>query len=120
MCSVSLLRGFEQAKDAFDWEIGVHGLIIEFTDPILKCRRSATFLPEVAADQRWTKQQCLDSLIRKAGYDGVVTTELRSSLKVTRYQSSKASLAYSDYQETKTDALTSKWSRPSALAAAPV
>lgn len=42
-------------------------MIIEFTDPRLKCRRSATFLPEVAGEQGWDRQQTIDALIRKAG-----------------------------------------------------
>jgi AMMECR1 domain-containing protein len=66
-CSVSLLRCFEEAASWEDWEIGQHGLIIEFTDPVLSCKRTATFLPEVAGDQGWSKQQCIEALIRKAG-----------------------------------------------------
>eukprot|EP00882_Tetradesmus_deserticola_P033003 GHRQ01037663.1.p1 GENE.GHRQ01037663.1~~GHRQ01037663.1.p1 ORF type:complete len:134 (+),score=20.64 GHRQ01037663.1:865-1266(+) len=66
-CSVSLLRCFEQGASWHDWEIGQHGLIIEFTDPVLSCKRTATFLPEVAGDQGWSKQQCIEALIRKAG-----------------------------------------------------
>jgi len=29
-CSVSFLVNFEKGKDAYDWEIGKHGIIIEF------------------------------------------------------------------------------------------
>lgn len=96
-CGVSLLRHFEQAGDAFDWEVGTHGLTIEFTDPRLRCRRSATFLPEVAAEQGWDRLETIDALIRKAGYDGRVDDALRRGLKVTRYQSSKARITYSEY-----------------------
>lgn len=32
-------------------QIGVHGMIIEFTDPADNTRRSATYLPEVAAHE---------------------------------------------------------------------
>lgn len=98
-CGVSLLTEFEKAQDWEDWEVGVHGIIIEFTDPVLRSRRSATFLPEVAAEQCWTRQHCVDSLVRKAGYSGEVTSQLRRSLKVTRYQSSKASLTYGEYMK---------------------
>eukprot|EP00877_Chromochloris_zofingiensis_P008689 jgi/Chrzof1/4073/Cz13g19070.t1 len=66
-CTVSLLRLFEPAKDHTDWEVGTHGLIIDFMDPVLQFKRSATFLPEVAAEQHWDKQQCIDALIKKAG-----------------------------------------------------
>jgi hypothetical protein len=33
----------------------------------LQCKRTATFLPEVAGDQGWSQRQCIESLIRKAG-----------------------------------------------------
>lgn len=33
----------------------------------LQCKRTATFLPEVAAEQGWSQRQCIESLIRKAG-----------------------------------------------------
>lgn len=32
-------------------QVGKHGLIIEFTDPDYSTRRSATYLPEVAAHE---------------------------------------------------------------------
>ena len=35
-CAVSLLTNFENAKNAFDWEIGKHGIQIEFTDSSYK------------------------------------------------------------------------------------
>lgn len=66
-CSVSLLCSFERADSWQDWQIGTHGLIIEFTDPVMQCKRTATFLPEVAADQGWSQRQCIESLVRKAG-----------------------------------------------------
>lgn len=96
-CKVSLLSCFEAADTWRDWEVGVHGIIINFADPITGAKRSATFLPEVALDQGWTIQQCVDNLIRKAGFQGHVTDQLRESLKVTRYQSSIASATYADF-----------------------
>lgn len=67
-CSVSLLSCFETAADWSDWEIGVHGIIIDFVDPHHKGNKhNATYLPEVAPDQLWDHQQCVDSLIAKAG-----------------------------------------------------
>lgn len=71
-CSVSLLCSFERAQDWEDWQIGQHGLIIEFTDPVLQCKRTATFLPEVAGDQGWSQRQCIESLVRKAGTHSAV------------------------------------------------
>jgi AMMECR1 domain-containing protein len=48
-------------------QVGVHGLIIDFQDPVLLCKRSATFLPEVAKEQGWSQQECIEALIKKAG-----------------------------------------------------
>lgn len=97
-CSVSLLSCFEDAADWQDWVVGRHGLIVEFTDPAMQCKRSATFLPEVAADQGWSTRECIEALVRKAGYAGRPSEELLASLKVRRYQSSKASLSFADWQ----------------------
>jgi len=95
-CSISLLTNFENGEDVWDWEIGKHGIIIEFVDPKGKKRR-ATYLPEVAPEQGWNKQETIDSLISKAGWEGKVTDQLRYSIQLQRYQSSKASLNYQDY-----------------------
>mmetsp|Transcript_12791 Transcript_12791/g.27680 ORF Transcript_12791/g.27680 Transcript_12791/m.27680 type:complete len:214 (-) Transcript_12791:761-1402(-) len=105
-CTVSLLSCFEPGRSWEDWEVGTHGLIIEFTDPEVRCRRSATFLPEVAHEQGWTKQECIDALIRKSGYSGRVKHELREALQLTRYQSTTCTLTYNEYlQETNKQVL---------------
>ena len=31
-CAVSLLTDFEKGKDAFDWEVGKHGITIELNE----------------------------------------------------------------------------------------
>ncbi|KAK8964697.1 hypothetical protein KSP40_PGU014881 [Platanthera guangdongensis] len=46
---------------------------------------------------RWTKMEAIDSLMRKAGYNGVITEALRKRLRITRYQSSLYTMHYSDY-----------------------
>jgi AMMECR1 domain-containing protein len=46
-CSVSLLHDFERAATPTDWELGRHGINIEFKDPVSGKRRHATYLPEV-------------------------------------------------------------------------
>lgn len=48
--SVSILCHFEDAADFLDWEIGVHGIRIEFCTE-RGAKRTATFLPEVAREQ---------------------------------------------------------------------
>ncbi|XP_015572725.1 uncharacterized protein At2g38710 isoform X2 [Ricinus communis] len=96
-CTVSILTDYETANSYLDWEIGKHGLIIEFIDSNNNTRRSATYLPEVAAHEGWTKVEAIDSLVRKAGYGGHITEALRKSIRLTRYQSTLFTLTYSDY-----------------------
>ncbi|GAB4836271.1 hypothetical protein Ancab_001186 [Ancistrocladus abbreviatus] len=96
-CTVSLLTDYETAANYLDWEIGKHGLIIEFTDPDINVRRSATYLPEVAAHEGWTKTEAIDSLMRKAGYNGIITESLRKRIRTTRYQSTLFSMHYNEY-----------------------
>ncbi|CAM6087633.1 unnamed protein product [Calypogeia fissa] len=95
-CTVSLLTDYEPATSYLDWEVGKHGMILEFTDPD-NVRRSATYLPEVAAQEGWTKHETVDSLIRKSGYSGPITESIRRKLRITRYQSSLYTMHYSDY-----------------------
>lgn len=98
-CTVSLLKEFEEASHYLDWEIGVHGIIIEFRDADGR-NYSATYLPEIAEEQKWNKEECIESLVRKSGYQGHVTTELKLSLKTTRYQSTLCSMTYREYEMT--------------------
>eukprot|EP00270_Netrium_digitus_P011833 TRINITY_DN3786_c0_g2_i2.p2 TRINITY_DN3786_c0_g2~~TRINITY_DN3786_c0_g2_i2.p2 ORF type:complete len:208 (+),score=46.17 TRINITY_DN3786_c0_g2_i2:404-1027(+) len=96
--TVSLLTNYEAASHYLDWEVGKHGMILEFTDPH-NTRRSATYLPEVALQEGWTKMEAVDSLVRKAGYSGPITESMRRKFRITRYQSSLFSLSYAEYVE---------------------
>ncbi|PON70301.1 AMMECR [Parasponia andersonii] len=96
-CTVSVLTDYETANHHLDWEVGKHGIIIEFTDPDYNTRRSATYLPEIAAHEGWTKIEAIDSLMRKAGYNSTITESLRRKIKLTRYQSTLYTMHYSDY-----------------------
>lgn len=58
---------------------------------------SATYLPDVAPAQGWSKVETLDSAMRKAGYSGKITDAIRKSVRVTRYRSSKASVTYQEW-----------------------
>ena len=58
---------------------------------------TATYLPEVIPEQGWDKIDAVDSAIRKAGWDGRITEDLRRSIKLRRYQSSKYSVSWEDY-----------------------
>ena len=48
--TVSLLTNFESAADLDDWEIGVHGVWIDFVDMQNKSR-NAVYLPDVIPEQ---------------------------------------------------------------------
>lgn len=48
--SVSILRHFEDGDDYLDWEVGIHGIRIEFVNEKGN-KRTATYLPEVASEQ---------------------------------------------------------------------
>lgn len=63
----------------------------------LKTVLHATFLPDVAGEQGWSKVDAVNAAIRKAGYKGSVTEELRKSCKVSRYQSKKVKVDYDEW-----------------------
>lgn len=96
-CTVSLLHTFEERHSWDDWEIGKHGITIEFSDPVVRVRRTATFLPEIASHEGWNKMETLEHLIRKAGCHGSDVTKIRRSLKLVRYQSTTFTLSYDEY-----------------------
>jgi AMMECR1 domain-containing protein len=64
---------------------------------------TATYLPDVASQQGWTKVEAIDSAIRKAGFDGVINTAVRASLRVTRYQSRKVELDYEAWMQWRSE-----------------
>ncbi|KAK1992809.1 hypothetical protein LX36DRAFT_283444 [Colletotrichum falcatum] len=95
--AVTLLTDFEDADDAMDWTLGVHGLRISFVHQ--GRRYGATYLPDVAVEQEWTKEETLVSLMRKAGWMGSKTKWRDVELKVVRYQGKKESLEYGEYRK---------------------
>jgi AMME syndrome candidate gene 1 protein len=119
-CSLTLLGNFEPCEDAMDWVLGTHGLRISF---VHRGRRyGATYLPDVAVEQCWTKEETVESLMRKAGWSGggsgggVARRLLRGStntglsgsgkpwddvydFRAIRYQGLKASASYAEWQE---------------------
>lgn len=99
-----------------DWVLGTHGLRISF---VHRGRRyGATYLPDVAVEQGWTKEETVESLMRKAGWDGGVGSVARrllrtgvgnanatkpweqvSDFRTVKYQGLKASAHYAEWQE---------------------
>jgi uncharacterized protein (TIGR00296 family) len=98
-CGVSVLHSFEAARSVADWRVGTHGLTIEFR--VGARRFHATYLPHVAPEQHWNVRQTIDSLIRKAGFDGPIDDALLASIRATRYQADKCELSYDDYLKFK-------------------
>ncbi|BCR85440.1 AMMECR1 domain-containing protein [Aspergillus chevalieri] len=120
-CSLTLLGSFEPCTNAMDWILGTHGIRISF---IHRGRRyGATYLPDVPVEQGWTKEETVESLMRKAGWDGstgatssVARRLLRtggsrpssssgkpweqvSDFRTVKYQGLKASAGYAEWQE---------------------
>lgn len=60
---------------------------------------NATYLPDVALEQGWTKREAVESAIRKAGWNGEISGELLKSVRVTRYQSRKGELGYEEWAQ---------------------
>jgi AMMECR1 domain-containing protein len=119
-----LLTDFEDAEHYLDWTVGVHGIYITFTHPfytaatnnssntplsttptgkstskVTKRNYTATYLPDVMPAQGWTKVEAVDSAMRKAGWDGAINDDLRRSVKLRRYQSSKTFVNWKEYAE---------------------
>ena len=98
-CEVSLLVQFEKAKNPEDWVVGTHGIDIDFADKSGNSY-SATFLPEVAEEEKWDQKTTLQYLIRKAGYRGSLES-VYNNIEVTRYQSIKKTISYDEYKNMK-------------------
>ena len=94
---VSVLVQYETCEHPYDWDIGVHGIILKLRLPGGSPSLSATFLPEVASQQGWDASQTIASLLQKAGYRGKVTEEIFERIECTRYQSSKHKVAFEEY-----------------------
>ena len=58
---------------------------------------SATYLPEVAPDQGWEHIDAIDSAIRKAGWNGRISEDLRRAVRVRRYQSRKCVVGWDEF-----------------------
>lgn len=95
-CGVSLLVNFEDGADAFDWEVGKHGITIDFSIGSNN-NHHATFLPEIAKERNWDQKTTLECLIKKAGYKGKLD-DVVDKIKLTRYQSIKIGISHDEYK----------------------
>jgi len=84
-----------------DWELGVHGIKISFYHH--HRRHGATYLPDVAVEQGWTKEETLISLMKKGGWSGKRDKWREvGDMKVVRYQGKKESADYEEFERFKT------------------
>jgi len=96
--SVTLLTDFEDASGPMDWELGVHGLRISFH--ARGKRYGACYLPDVAPEQGWNKEETVVSLMRKAGWGGRKETwEEVGDMKVVRFRGDAEHLDYAEFKE---------------------
>jgi len=108
-CSLTLLADFEPCDNALDWTLGRHGLRISFTHR--NRRHGATYLPDVAVEQGWTKEETVESLMKKAGWDGgyghgVARRLLRGSGRNADQQITKPWDEVQDFQAVRYTGLT--------------
>ena len=59
------------------------------------------YLPEVASEQGWTREEAVASLVRKAGYNKAVNRDLLKLISTTRYKSSKCRVSYATWVATR-------------------
>ncbi|GMK54119.1 hypothetical protein CspeluHIS016_0107050 [Cutaneotrichosporon spelunceum] len=98
-CSVSLLTPFTPVATPLSWDLGTHGIHITFPHPTTGRTLSATYLPDVAPEQGWSKEQAVFSLIQKAGWRGRVSVgdKVWNSISMKVYGSVKVAVTYDDY-----------------------
>ena len=96
--SVTLLTNFTPCSHALDWDIGTHGIKISFSHH--GRRMSATYLPSVASEQGWTKDETMVSLMQKAGWSGRSGDWRKvKELRVVRYEGLKKVLGYGEWRQ---------------------
>lgn len=93
-CGVSLLVNFTPIKDPLAWEVGKHGIEIDFE--VHGRPYSGTFLPEVAQEQGWDQRTTLEYLVRKAGFRNGFDM-IKDKINARTYESLKVKLSYEDY-----------------------
>ncbi len=95
-CSVSILLNFTEREAWDQWDVGVHGVQIEYHHEGSRYR--GTFLPEVAKDQGWDQEETLKYLIRKSGCHEHYKSVLHK-VRLTTYESLKVTLSFDEYQK---------------------
>jgi uncharacterized protein (TIGR00296 family) len=94
-CKLSILYRFEPCLHLEDWQVGIHGIIINFD--VHGRRYSATYLPEIPREYGMTHDVAIRELVAKSGYPHPCEEELLACIHVTRYQTLVEGLTYWDY-----------------------
>lgn len=105
--TVSRLSNFKELNTITDWSIGINGIILKIFDDGTGVERqySATYLPEVALEQGWTKAQTLLSLAEKARAPPKLIDLFRTgeysliNMKLVSFETHARSMVYRDYAE---------------------
>jgi len=100
-----------------DWEVGVHGIRISFVYPVggkggesrwglggggfaRERRYGACYLPDVAVEQGWDREETIISLMRKAGWSGRRERWREvGDMKVVRYRGISESLGWEEFEK---------------------
>ncbi|QLQ79510.1 hypothetical protein HG537_0C01570 [Torulaspora globosa] len=106
-CSCNILHSFETIYngkgDIYDWQVGKHGIELEFRNPRTGGTLSSTFLPEVMPEQGWDQRETFLNLIEKAGvYTGaedILEDHQRYFIKVVRYEGNKSAIAFAEFEQ---------------------
>ncbi|KAI5207323.1 hypothetical protein AUEXF2481DRAFT_43418 [Aureobasidium subglaciale EXF-2481] len=99
-CCVTLLTNFSNpTKDVMAWEVGKHGIKISFK--FQGRNLGATYLPDVAKEQGWTREEALISLMRKAGWSGRKDEwrKVAAAMELITYEGKKVDLGYAEFKE---------------------
>ncbi|CAL8577963.1 hypothetical protein XPA_003770 [Xanthoria parietina] len=95
---ITLLHTFTPCAHPLDWSLGTHGLRISFT--YHGRRYGATYLPDVAVEQGWSKEETIVSLMRKAGWTGRSRDwSTVGDLKAVRYEGKGEGCRWSTYRD---------------------
>ncbi|KAK0256822.1 hypothetical protein LTS02_010492 [Friedmanniomyces endolithicus] len=99
---ITLLTNFSQpTKDPLDWTLGTHGIRISFS--VHGRRYGATYLPDVAQEQGWSKEETLVSLMRKGGWSGSssrwLSTWREGKGELVRYEGKAVGLHYGEWRD---------------------
>ncbi|KAL8667736.1 MAG: hypothetical protein Q9168_007216 [Polycauliona sp. 1 TL-2023] len=95
---ITLLHTFTPCAHPLDWSLGTHGLRISFS--YHGRRYGATYLPDVAVEQGWSKEETIVSLMRKAGWTGRSRDwSVVADLKAVRYEGKGEGCRWSTYRD---------------------